>query len=90
MENDFKVNYFERGGVKFVQVILPEIEPSENKNNILRAYLLYSGTNDAIKTYKYFVIKHFAEGDKIAIVNIVPDDIGFLGHDLTELHLIIT
>lgn len=43
-----------------------------------------------MKSYKYFVIKHFAEGDKIAIVNIVPDDIGFLGHDLTELHLIIT
>lgn len=83
-ENDFKVNYFERGGVKFVQIILPEIEPSKNKNNIFRAYLMYSEVKGSIKTYKYFVIKHFAEGDKTVIVNLVPDEIGFLGHDLTE------
>lgn len=82
---DFEVNYFERGGINYVQIILPEIIPSKGANNILRAYVLYSGRDGKIDAYKYFLIKKFAENGQLSIVNKDgPKDIGLLGHELTK------
>lgn len=83
-DNDFKVNYFEKGGLKYIQIILPFIIPSTGANNILRAYVLYSGDESDIKAYKYFIIKDFINDKKIAILNISSDERGLLGHDLTS------
>lgn len=85
LDNDFEVNYFERGGINYVQIILPENIPSEGANNILRAYILYSKKNDTILEYKYFVIVKFAENGQILIINKEgKDSPGLLGHELTE------
>lgn len=83
-DNDFEVNYFERGGVNYVQIMLPEIEASEGINDILRAYVLYSEVDGNIDRYKYFIIKKFAEGNKTAILNVSSEERGLLGHDLTD------
>lgn len=83
-ENDFKVNYFKRGGVNYVQILLPEIEVSKGMNDILRAYVLYSEVDGKIERYKYFIIKKFVEGNKTAILNVSSEKRGLLGHDLTN------
>ena len=82
-DDDFKVNYFKRGGVNYVQIMLPEIKASEGVNDILRAYVLYSEVDGNIDRYKYFIIKKFAEGNKTAILNVSSEERGLLGHDLT-------
>ena len=56
LDNDFEVNYFERGGINYVQIILPENIPSEGANNILRAYILYSKMISIKRLTIYFIM----------------------------------
>lgn len=80
--SDFQVHTFERGGIHFVQILLPEIDTSVN--NILRAYILYSKKDNQISRYKYFLIKEFMDNGKTHIIHANSEKRGLLGEDLTD------
>lgn len=78
---DYKVNVFERGGIHYIQVLLPKIETAVN--NILRAYVLYIKKDGNISKCKYFLIKEFAENGKIHIIHANSGKRGLIGEELT-------
>ena len=79
--SDFEVGIFERGGVNILQILLPPYNP--NINDILRAYLLFTKSDDSKDTRRYFVIKRFKDG-KIFILYANPECEKLLGEELTE------
>ena len=83
-KDDFQVNYFNRGGVDFVQILLPEMEPKDDINDLLRVYLL-SANNQGEQIDKYFIVKTFADtGQTFIIYKDKPMDLGTLGFELTD------
>ncbi len=79
--SDFEVGIFERGGVNILQILLPPYNP--NISDILRAYLLFTKSDDSRDTRRYFVIKRFNDG-KIFILYANPECEKLLGEELTE------
>ncbi len=84
-KQDFQVNRFERGGIYYVQFMLPKEKVTPGNNDILRAYILYSVKKETgeIAAYKYFIIKHFADKDDTVVIHIDSEEMGAIGHTLT-------
>jgi len=79
---EYEINRFVRGGINFVQIILPKLETKVN--DIQRAYLLYSQKDGKITEYKYFIIKRFFETESTFIVTVSSTERGLLGAELTD------
>lgn len=78
---DFEVRIFERGGVNILQILLPSYNP--NIGDILRAYFIFTKSDDSRDTRRYFLIKRFKNG-KIFILYANPECEKLLGEELTE------
>lgn len=78
---DFEVRIFERGGVNILQILLPSYNP--NIGDILRAYFIFTKSDDSRDTRQYFLIKRFKNG-KIFILYANPECEKLLGEELTE------
>lgn len=78
---DFEVEFFQKGRVNFLQILLPPY--NQNISDILRVYLLFTKSDDNGDTRRYFLIKRFRDG-KIFILYINPEGKKLLGEELTK------
>ncbi len=79
--SDFEVEMLERGGISFLQILIPK-QP-ESRSDILRVYLLFMEGNDGRCIKKYFVIRRLDDGT-VFILHITPGLKGILGKELTD------
>lgn len=79
-DSDFETELFERGGIRFLQIQVPEHPGS---GMILRAYLLFMKGEDGSCIKKYFLIRRLDNGS-IFILHITPELKGILGKELTD------
>lgn len=83
-EKDFAINRFERGGVRFIEMCVPE--SSAQINHVLRAYILiaHERKNEEIKHMRYFMVKRFFQNGMVHVMYITPDNEVMLGDELTN------
>lgn len=83
-EKDFSINRFEKGGVRFIEMRVPE--SSAQINQVLRAYILiaHERKNEEIKHMRYFMVKKFFQNGMVHVMYITPDNEVMLGDELTN------
>ena len=83
-EKDFAINRFERGGVRFIEMCVPE--STAQINQVLRVYILIAceRKNEEKKHMRYFLVKKFFENGMVHIMYITPDNELMLGDELTN------
>lgn len=80
-DTDFDTEILRRGGIQFLQIVLPPGSPEIS--DVLRAYLMCATKGDGSPIIKYFVIRRFEDGS-VFILNITPEAEELLGEELTE------
>lgn len=81
-ENDFTVEVLERGGIGIIQINFPEY--NQQINDVVRAYILFSGKDGSASNRKYFAIKRFSENGKVFVFHVDTAYEPFIGEELTE------
>ena len=82
--SDFAINRYEEGGVRFIELSLPE--SSDQITHVVRAYVLiaHGRKNPDEKFVRYFIIKKFRKTGQIYILYVSADDELQLGSELTD------
>lgn len=83
-EEAFTINRFEEGGIRFIEISVPESSPQINY--ALRVYVLSAREkeNPEVNHIRYFLVKKFREKEMVYVMYIAPDNEVMLGDDLTN------